>query len=31
MLDQLERAPTVQEEAAKRQAKRRTVRGMADK
>ncbi len=31
ILDQLEHAPTVQEEAAKRQAKRHTVRGTADK
>jgi tetratricopeptide (TPR) repeat protein len=31
MLDQLEHAPTVQEEAAKRQAKRRVVHGTADK
>jgi hypothetical protein len=32
MLDQLENAPTVQQEAAKKNAqKRRVVRGMADK
>lgn len=31
MLDQLENAPTVQQETAKKQAQRRRVRGMADK
>lgn len=31
ILDQLENAPTVQQEAAKRHAKKRGVRGMADK
>ena len=31
MLDQLENAPTVQQEAAKKQAGRRPVRGMSDK
>jgi hypothetical protein len=31
MLDQLENAPTVQQEAAKKHAKGRKVRGMADK
>ena len=31
MLDQLENAPTVQQEAAKKQAQRRRVRGMSDK
>lgn len=31
MLDQLENAPTVQQEAAKKQARARKVRGMADK
>lgn len=31
MLDQLENAPTVQKEAAKKQATKRRVRGMADK
>jgi hypothetical protein len=31
MLDQLENAPTVQQEAAKKQAQKRAVRGSADK
>jgi hypothetical protein len=31
MLDQLENAPTVQQEAAKKQGQRRRVRGMSDK
>jgi hypothetical protein len=31
MLDQLENAPTVQQEAARKQAQRRKVRGMSDK
>jgi hypothetical protein len=31
MLDQLESAPTVQQEAAKKMAAHRRVRGMADK
>jgi hypothetical protein len=31
MLDQLENAPTVQQEAAKKAAGHRKVRGMADK
>jgi hypothetical protein len=31
MLDQLESAPTVQQEAAKKAAARHRVRGMADK